>query len=213
MMGKIVGVASVGLVQFLIWIVLTLVVSIVAQGFLGTGDISQTMPMGAMAGGEAIQQIADPSMASEIFGMLASVNFPAIILTFLFYFLFGYLLYASMYAAIGSAVENEADTQQLILPVTIPLIIGLFLMMHTFQYPDSSLSFWASMIPFTSPMVMMARVPFGVPFWQIALSLTILFATFVGVAWFAAKIYRTGILMYGKKPSLKEMWKWMKYKN
>jgi ABC-2 type transport system permease protein len=149
----------------------------------------------------------------DIFGMLASINFVAIIGAFLFYFLFGYFLYAALFAAVASAVENEADTQQLTIPITIPLIIGIFLMMHTFRYPDSSLSFWGSMIPFTSPMVMMARIPFGVPFWQILLSLSLLFLTFLVAAWFAGKIYRVGILMYGKKPTLREIWKWTKIKN
>jgi ABC-2 type transport system permease protein len=110
-------------------------------------------------------------------------------------------------------VENETDAQQLTIPVTIPLIIGIFLMLHAFQYPDSSLSFWGSIIPFTSPMVMMARIPFGVPFWQVALSLSLLLITFIGIAWVAGKIYRTGILMYGKKPTLKELLKWINYKN
>jgi ABC-2 type transport system permease protein len=189
MMGKIVGIAAVGLLQFTIWVVLTLGI---AAAFLG----------GAAGTGAPGDLTA-----------LGSVNFAAIIAAFLLYFLAGYLLYASMFAAIGSAVENEADTQQLIIPVTIPLIIGMFLMLHTFQYPDSSLSFWSSLIPFTSPMVMMARIPFGVPFWQVALSLALLLLTFIAMAFVAGKIYRTGILMYGKKPSLKELLKRITYKN
>ncbi|MDR1022702.1 MAG: ABC transporter permease [Prevotellaceae bacterium] len=203
MMGKIIGIASVGLLQFVIWLVLTFGIVTVMQGVIsdpaGIENIAPAMPV-------------DDSIFS-IFSMLGSINFTTIILSFLLYFLFGYLLYASMFAAIGSAVENEADTQQLVIPVTIPLIIGIFLMLHAFQYPDRSLSFWGSIIPFTSPMVMMARIPFGVPFWQVALSLSLLFATFIGIAWVAGKIYRTGILMYGKKPTLKEMLKWINYKN
>jgi ABC-2 type transport system permease protein len=214
MMGKIIGVASVGLLQFLIWIMLTLGIAVIVQSFFtGAPDVEnimQTLPNNEMA--TTVTQQISP-MSAEIFTMLGSINFTAILVSFLFYFLFGYLLYASMFAAIGSAVENEADTQQLIIPVTIPLIIGLFLMIHTFQYPDTSLSFWASMIPFTSPMVMMARIPFGVPVWQIVLSLTLILVTFIGIAWVAGKIYRTGILMYGKKPTLKELLKWVKYKN
>ncbi|MDR3181080.1 MAG: ABC transporter permease [Prevotellaceae bacterium] len=213
MMGKIIGIASVGLLQFIIWIVLTLGIVVIFQGAMsepaGIENIIQTSPAG-MANGMAK---AIPQDASSIFSLLGGINFTAIISSFLLYFLLGYLLYASMFAAIGSAVENEADTQQLIIPITIPLIIGMFLMLHTFQYPDSSLSFWASLIPFTSPMVMMARIPFGVPFWQVSLSLALLFITFMGIAWMAGKIYRTGILMYGKKPTLKEMLKWMNYKN
>ncbi len=212
MLGKIIGVASVGLLQFIIWIVLTLGITTVIGGVFGADSIAPT----PVAGQEEVIQQATKELggkSADILAMIAGINFIPIIISFIFFFLFGYLLYASMFAAIGSAVENETDTQQLTIPVTIPLIIGMFLMLHTFQYPDSSLSFWASMIPFTSPMVMMARVPFGVPFWQIALSLSLLFITFLGVVWFAGKIYRVGILMYGKKPSLKEMWKWITYKN
>jgi ABC-2 type transport system permease protein len=214
MMGKIIGIASVGLLQFIIWIVLTLGIVTVFQGVIsepaGIDSITQTLPVGDTAN-EMTKTITQET--SSILSMLGSINFPVIILSFLLYFLFGYLMYASMFAAIGSAVENEADTQQLIIPVTIPLIIGIFLMLHAFQYPDSSLSFWSSLIPFTSPMVMMARIPFGVPFWQVALSLALLFVSFIAIAWVAGKIYRTGILMYGKKPTLKEMLKWMNYKN
>jgi len=212
MMGKIIGVASVGLLQFIIWIVLTIGIVVAAQGFIGGGDAGNVMVNDATTQ-EAVQQLTKEAASSDIMSLITNINFLPIIISFLFFFLFGYLLYAALYAAIGSAVENEADTQQLSMPVTIPLIIGMFLMMHAFQYPDSSLSFWTSMIPFTSPMVMMARVPFGVPFWEILLSLTILFLTFLVIVWFAGKIYRVGILMYGKKPSLKEMWKWMRYKN
>jgi ABC-2 type transport system permease protein len=216
MMGKIVGIASVGLLQFIIWVVLTLGLVTAVQGAMSEPkpadieNITQALPAGSATDEMTTVMIQDVSSAMSLLG---SINFTAIILSFLLYFLFGYLLYASMFAAIGSAVENEADTQQLIIPVTIPLIIGIFLMLHTVQYPDSSLSFWASIIPFTSPMVMMARIPFGVPFWQVSLSLALLCITFVGIAWMAGKIYRTGILMYGKKPTLKEMLKWMTYKN
>ena len=116
-----------------------------------------------------------------------------------------------MFAAVGSAVDNEADTQQLILPVTLPLILGLFIMVHTFQHPDSALSFWGSIIPFTSPMVMMARAPYGVPGWELALSISLLFATFVFMTFVSAKVYRVGILMYGKKATFKDLIKWLKY--
>ena len=215
MMGKIIGIASVGLLQFLIWIILTFGLVLGVQSFFlkpSPEAITQTMGQGVVPE-EMMQQVLQDPAVNDIIASIASINFVPIILSFFFFFLFGYLLYASMFAAVGSAVEKEADTQQLVLPITIPLMIGLFLMLHTFQYPNSSLSFWSSMVPFTSPMVMMARVPFGVPLWEIALSLSLLFITFVGMAWFAGKIYRTGILMYGKKPSLKEMWKWLKYKN
>jgi ABC-2 type transport system permease protein len=213
MMGKITGVASVGLLQFIIWILLTLVLATVAQGFFTVPPAADMMP--AITGdiGAEVTKTLESTIASDILGMLGAINFVAIIAAFLFYFVFGYFLYAALFAAVGSAVENEADTQQLTIPITIPLILGIFIMLHTFQYPDSSLSFWGSMIPFISPMVMMARMPFGVPFWQIALSLSLLFMTFIAIVWFAAKIYRVGILMYGKKPTLREMWKWITYKS
>ena len=131
--------------------------------------------------------------------------------SFIFYFLAGFLLYAALFASIGAAVDNETDTQQFMLPVTIPLILSLFVLMNAINNPDSSIAFWFSMIPFTSPVVMMARIPFGVPYWEITLSMTILIASFIGMTWVAAKIYRTGILMYGKKVNYREIWKWIRY--
>ena len=212
MLGKIIGVASVGLLQFIIWVVLTIGIVIAAQNFIGGSDAVNVLANDPTTQ-EAMQGFAKAAAASDIFSLIGNINFLPIVISFFFFFLFGYLLYASLFAAIGSAVENEADTQQLVMPITIPLIIGLLIMVHTFQYPNSSLSLWASMIPFTSPMVMMARVPFGVPLWEISLSLSILFLTFLAIVWFSAKIYRVGILMYGKKPTLKDLWKWLKYKN
>ena len=147
----------------------------------------------------------------KIFSSALNQPWGLIILSFIFYFATGYLLYASIFAAIGSAVDNETETQQFMLPVTIPIILGLFVAMSTMQNPESSLSFWFSMIPLTSPIVMMARIPFGVPYWQIALSMAVMVVTFIGFVWMAAKVYRTGILMYGKKSSWKEMWKWLRY--
>jgi ABC-2 type transport system permease protein len=134
-----------------------------------------------------------------------------ILTSFIIYFIFGYLLYASIFAAIGSAVDNETETQQFMLPITIPIIFGLFVAIGTMQNPESSISFWFSLIPLTSPIVMMARIPFGVPYWQIIVSMLILILTFLGFVWMAAKVYRTGILMYGKKSSWKEIWKWLRY--
>ena len=189
MAGKIIGVGLVALTQFLLWVALTFAFIDAFKLFGGT-----TIPVGMIA------------------GMLDSINVTELLCTFVLFFIGGFLLYSSMYAAIGSAVEAEADTQQLLLPVTIPLILGFMIMVHTIRYPDSDLSFWASMIPFTSPMIMPARITFGVPLWEIALSLTLLFASCAGLCSLSAKIYRTGILMYGKKPSLKEMIKWIKYK-
>ncbi|MCL2727485.1 MAG: ABC transporter permease [Bacteroidales bacterium] len=211
MMGKILGIACVALLQFAIWITVTLGIVTIIQGIMG-GVPSGNMPGPA---GRMSQMTQDMSVsgADSIFSTLSLINFPLVVTALVCYFLLGYLLYASMFAAIGSASDNDTDTQQFMLPVTLPLILGMFLMMHTFQHPDSTLSFWCSMIPFTSPMIMMARVAFGVPPWELALSLLILTGTFVAIVFFAAKIYRVGILMYGKKVSWKELWKWMRYKN
>ena len=211
MMGKILGVASVALTQFFIWIVITFAIVMVAGSALGLDDAAQTM---AVTSSEIPVEQITAAMESEGDGFLQAlkdVNYFQIIGCFVIYFVLGYLLYSSMFAAVGAAVDNEADTQQLVLPITMPLIIGLFLMLHTFQYPDSALSFWGSVIPFTSPMVMMARIAYGVPAWELALSIGILVVTFVGMAYLSGKIYRVGILMYGKKPSWKEIWKWLKY--
>ena len=217
MMGKIVGVASVGLLQFVIWVVLTLSIVTVAQSVLLSDTTAMEMEQltGQMNGTsvQIMEQAKQVSDNTDFMAAIGNVDFVGILTSFLLYFLLGYLFYASMFAAIGSAVENETDTQQLMLPITIPLVLGIFVMIHTFQYPDSNLSFWASMIPFTSPIVMMARIPFGVPFWEVAISLLILFVSFICMAWLAGKIYRVGILMYGKKTSFAEMWKWIRYKN
>jgi ABC-2 type transport system permease protein len=143
---------------------------------------------------------------------LGSLEWGKLIFGFIIYFMLGYLLYASFFAAIGSAVENEADTQQLQLPVTIPLMIAFFIAFYAFKAPDSSIVFWGSMIPFTSPIVMLARIPFGVPVWELVLSIGLLVGTFVICGWASAKIYRIGILMFGKKTSFKDLWKWLKQK-
>ena len=156
--------------------------------------------------------VSAPSEISAVLSTLGGINYVQLITVFLLFFVFGYLLFASMFAAIGSAVENEADSQQLVLPLTIPLMIGFFIAMFAYKSPDSALVFWGSMIPFTSPMVMLTRVLFGVPTWQIVLSVSILILTFVLCAWLSAKIYKVGILMFGKKSTFKDLWKWLKMK-
>ncbi len=225
MMGKIIGVGLVGLTQFLIWTLLSavLITALKAAVFpeLNQTPTEQVVSSDLFDQGAGVQDLAMPSpedmanedmdMAQEIFASLKSINAGVMIASFLFYFIFGYLLYASMFAVIGSAVDNETDTQQLIFPVILPLILGLYVMISAINNPDNALSFWFSIIPFTSPVVMMARIPFGVPWWQIALSGSLLIATFLGMTWVAAKVYRTGILMYGKKNSYKEIWKWLRY--
>lgn len=223
MMGKILGVASVALTQFVIWIGLTVAIVAGVSSVVGldgmkdkmeqSGQMTQVMgtDAGMQAAMENVQAETELSGAAGFLQALKNVDYVSIILCFVVYFALGYLLYSSLFAAVGASVDNEADTQQLIMPVTMPLIIGLFIMIHTFQYPDSTLSFWGSIIPFTSPMVMMARVAYGVPAWELALSIGLLIVTFVGVAYLSGKIYRVGILMYGKKPNWKDMMKWLKY--
>jgi len=222
MMGKIVGIALVGLTQFLIWIILTVgmvaVVKTVVLKDKNITEVTQTMPQNIMTQNQVSASPAQAEEMSEglkeftrLFENAMNQDWLLIILSFIFYFLTGYLLYASVFAAIGSAVDNETETQQFMLPVTIPIILALMVAMGTMQNPESSIAFWFSIIPFTSPIVMMARIPFGVPYWQIFLSMFLMVITFIGFVWMAAKIYRTGILMYGKKSSWKEIWKWLKY--
>jgi ABC-2 type transport system permease protein len=224
MMGKIIGIALVGLTQFMIWVVLTIGIAVFIGSSISSKDavekITQNIPQNAMSD-KAPQVTADKQDVKtdmnfspefkKLFTSAMNQPWGLIIICFVFYFLTGYLLYASVFAAIGSAVDNETETQQFMLPVTIPIILGLFVAMGTMQNPGSSLSFWFSMIPLTSPIVMMARIPFGVPYWQIAVSMFIMLISFGAFVWMAAKIYRTGILMYGKKTSWKEMWKWLRY--
>jgi ABC-2 type transport system permease protein len=221
MMGKIIGIALVGLTQFALWVVLTLaIVTVVKSNILPRDTMEQIQQLpqtfaeadqGAAAGTTAVSE-AQFSELQQIFANAMNQPWGLIIFSFIFYFLTGYLLYASLFAAIGSAVDNETETQQFMLPVTIPIILALVVAMGTMQNPESSLSFWFSLIPLTSPIVMMARIPFDVPVWQIALSMGLMLLTIFGSVWMAAKIYRTGILMYGKKSSYKELWKWLTYK-
>jgi ABC-2 type transport system permease protein len=222
MMGKIVGIALVGLTQFLIWIFLTLAIVTVLKTTLladkNLTEVTQTIPQNVMAGDQQTANVAQttsvsPQLAefSKMFDSAMNQPWLLIIVAFIFYFITGYLLYASVFAAIGSAVDNETETQQFMLPVTIPIILALMVAMGTMQNPESPLAFWCSMIPLTSPIVMMARIPFGVPYWQIAVSMLLMLVTFAAFVWMAAKVYRTGILMYGKKTSWKEMWKWLRY--
>jgi len=219
MLGKILGVGSVALLQFFIWIVLTVGITAGVQAVIGvdkiTGNQEMTEMVSSQAGGEVAETMvavqSNDNFMGELMSALSDVPVTSIVISFILYFILGYLLYAAMFAAVGSAVDNEADTQQLIFPVTLPLILGLFIMIHTFQYPDSALSFWGSIIPFTSPMVMMARVPFGVPLWELALSLGLLVVTFFFMTYLSAKIYRVGILMYGKKATFKDLFKWLRH--
>lgn len=225
MLGKIVGIALVGLTQFSIWILLTFGILTVVQSQVLPGnpkEIREQISQSVMSQVQTSQEMQIPEQTiqlsaqeeefAKIVNNLMNVNWPLIITSFFFYFIFGYLLYASVFAAIGSAVDTDSDTQQFMFPIMLPIILGLFVAIGTMENPESSLSFWFSMIPFTSPIVMMARLPFEVPIWEVVVSLAVLIATFIGFVFLAAKIYRVGILMYGKKISYKEMWKWIRYK-
>ena len=218
MFGKIIGVAAVALTQFLLWIILTVAIVGVAGSVLGEDifgsldaqEVAQTA--GVNVDGEAIAQLADQSELSTILSTIQGLDFTRILVVFFVFFILGYLLYASMFAAIGSAVENEGDTQQLQLPLTIPLMLAYFIAIYAFRAPDSAIAFWGSMIPFTSPIVMLARVPFGVETWEILVSVALLIVTTGLMAWLSAKIYKVGILMFGKKSTWKDLWKWLKQK-
>ena len=221
MFGKIIGVACVALTQFFLWIVLTLVLVGGFAAFIGfdslMGDPAQAqemMEMTAQMGGADMAQmteaISQESGLGTVLNTLMDFNWGQMIFAFIIYFVLGYLLYASFFAAIGSAVENEADTQQLQTPLTVPLLLAFFIAMYAFKAPDSPVVWWGSMIPFTSPIVMLARIPYGVPAWELVLSVALLVATFIACGWASAKIYKIGILMFGKKTTFKDLWKWLR---
>lgn len=230
MFGKIIGVALVALTQFMLWIVLTAAIVGIVSGIMGKNMLAQAggdpMAMVESMGVSADQldatgmnvNVSDIMAATEDEdgGFAAAIetvkNLPVaqILISFILFFIFGYLLYASLFAAIGSAVENEGDTQQLQIPVTIPLLLGFFIALYAYKAPDSALVLWGSMIPFTSPIVMLARIPFGVPMWQLVLSIALLIGTFALCAYISARIYKVGILMFGKKSSWKDLLKWLK---
>lgn len=210
MMGKIVGIALVGLTQFLLWSILTSVVYSIIMSVFG-GDVesvSQTTELLKEAGAKGME-----NPLKLLKDGVQSLPLVQIFLSFLFYFIGGYLLYGALLAAIGAAVDSEADTQQFMLPVTIPLLFSIMVAQIIVDDPDGALAFWLSLCPLTSPIVMMVRVPFGgVEVWELILSMILLILGFLGTTWVAAKIYRTGILMYGKKITYKELWKWLFYK-
>ncbi len=221
MMGKIIGIAFVGLTQFLLWVVLSF---LIITGFqisqpekFSFQESPQIMLQNKGLTPEEAEQIKMTEMiasdeGNRILEGFNAINFDVIILMFLFYFIFGYLMYAALFAAIGSAVDNEADTQQFLLPVTAPLILSIVMAQVVINNPDGPVSFWLSMIPFTSPVIMMVRIPFGVSWFEIGLSMFLLISSFIFLTWFAGKIYRTGILMYGKKNSYRELWRWLRHK-
>lgn len=211
MMGKIIGVSLVALTQFVMWIILTGVIYVGFSAAVGISHPEAISQGTVMAQEISSSNIMDNEAVQNVLNIVHSIDFGTIIVSFIVFFLLGYLLYATMFAAIGSLVDNNTDSQQFTLPVTVPLIIAILSAIYIVNDPDSSLAVWMSMIPFTSPVVMMVRIPFGIPIWQVIVSAVILAGTFVGMTWVAAKIYRTGILMYGKKPTYKEIFKWLKY--
>ncbi|MGB0882853.1 MAG: ABC transporter permease [Vicingaceae bacterium] len=219
MLGKIIGIALVGLTQFISWMVLTSILySVIAGLFLG-GDVEAlTQSQQALDDPnvqEALKSIGGAESLSPkamLDSIMSEIPIIKLLLSFLFYFLGGYLLYGALLAAIGSAVDSEADSQQFMMPITIPLIFSFVVAQVVMENPDGPMAFWLSMFPLTSPIIMMVRIPFGVEIWELLLSMTLLIAGFIGATWMAGKIYRTGILMYGKKITYKELWKWLFYK-
>jgi ABC-2 type transport system permease protein len=207
MMGKIIGIAMVGLTQFIIWVVL-----ITVLGGGSTGMIAARMKVPDQANDVMSQagQATSFGGSEDILTAILGFNYPYIISVFIFFFITGYLFYGALFAAIGSAVDSETDTQQFMLPVTMPLVLALVLAQSAVMTnPNGALAFWLSMVPLTSPIVMMMRLPFGVPGWELALSMFLMVCGFVFTVWIASRIYRIGILMYGKKPSYKEIGKWL----
>lgn len=202
LIGKIMGVGLVGITQLLLW-------GILAGGLFALMSFFFAAPP---TGNELASAGMSDFNVSEILNAVMSVNWFEIIFYFIVFFIGGYILYASIFAMFASAVDSDEDTQQFMMPVTLIIMFAFFAGIYSISNPDGPLAFWASLIPFSSPIVMMVRIPFGVPWWEKLLSITLLYGTFVLISYFAAKVYRVGILMYGKKPSIKEMIKWMKYK-
>ena len=202
MIGKIFGVALVGLTQFVLWVLLTILISTIAETlFIDQSEVTNNL-----------NTVDQSVFLNELSKLTGGIDLLLIFISFIFYFLFGYLMYSALFAAVGSAVDAEADTQQFMLPITIPLIFSFILIQPIMDNPDGALAFWMSLVPLTSPIIMMARLPFGVETWQLTLSMLLLIIGFIFTTFIAGKIYRTGILMYGKKISYKELWKWLTYK-
>jgi ABC-2 type transport system permease protein len=223
MMGKIIGIALVGLTQFILWIVLSVSISTIAVQVFVSKDKVETISAKAASNAPLtkeektalqVKKAADGGPVAYVQKSLSSLNITKIVTVFLFFFIGGYLFYSALYAAIGSAVDSETETQQFMMPVMMPLFVGYGLSLSVVNSdPYGTMAFWLSMIPFTSPIAMMVRLPYGVPDWQLALSMALLIGGFVGTVWIASRIYRVGILMYGKKTNFKELIKWFSYKN
>ncbi|MCW3170701.1 ABC transporter permease [Chryseobacterium sp. 09-1422] len=205
MMGKILGVTMVALTQFIVWISMSVIGALILN--TGFSSVQKNIP----GGDEGILNKLDIlQIFTQISHSLLDLNFPLIIFVFIVFFLLGYIFYSSIYAAIGSAVDNETETQQFTLFAILPLTLGMYGSFSLMNNPDGPLGFWLSIIPFTSPVAMIARIPYGVPAWEIALSIFLLLATTIFMIFLAGKIYRVGILMYGNKATMKEIWKWIR---
>jgi ABC-2 type transport system permease protein len=212
MMGKIIGVASVGLTQFLLWIILTVIIVFFVRDFFGVNELQQIQEQAAVANMSA-DRLETAQNLQNVFEAISAVPLITIIAGFIFYFLGGYFLYGALFAAIGSASDTETDTQQFMLPITIPLIISIISLGAILKEPDGNLAFWLSMVPLTSPVVMMMRIPFVIPAWEIMLSMFLLVLGFVFTTWLAGKIYRIGVLVHGSKINYRVLWKWLFIKN
>lgn len=212
MMGKIIGIGAVALTQFLIWVVLSLGITTGVSMAFGLDKVAEARAKGQMEQLQQNPEMANAVEVSNAMDAIASINMPVTIAAFLFFFFAGYLMYGAMFAAIGAAVDNETDSQQFLLPITIPLIFAIISLSAVIANPNGQLAFWLSVVPLTAPVVMMARVPFTGANWELFLSMGILIASFIGMVWLAGRIYRVGILMYGKKPTYKEIGKWLFYK-
>ena len=210
MMGKILGIVSVFLLQALLWVVLTFVIIGIAIPIIGITVVKEASTAASSFGGDTGIAGMFGEVGGQVLAPLANVNFAGIIGTFLFFFLFGYLLYASIFAAVGSAVEDPSDTGQLMLPITAPLLLAMLCMLMAMKTPDGPVAFWFSLIPFTSPVVMPVRMTYGVPAWQLIVSGIILVGSFIGMTWLSARVYRRGVLMYGKNFGWKDIWRWTK---
>src|SRR5690554_2200496 len=214
MAGKIIGTALVGLTQVAIWVLIGILFMLAIQTFF-TPETSQQMGQTLMESrqmGTLPNDVAE-SQISNALSLIANLNLPLILLTFVFYFLAGYLMYSSLLGAVGAAVDNDEDSQQMVFPITFPLIISIMLLFPIARNPEGPVAFWGSIIPFTSPVAMLARIPYGVPVWELLLSMFLLLITTFGAIWVAAKIYKTGLLMYGKKVNIIELVKWLRYKS
>ncbi len=214
MTGKIIGTALVGLTQVAIWILIGIFFMLIATTFFSPEE-SEQMSQSLMESRQMppmVQETGD-SQVADVFGLIGNLNLPLILFSFVFYFLGGYLMYSSLMGAVGAAVDNDEDSQQMVFPITFPLILSIMLLFPIARNPEGPVAFWGSIIPFTSPVAMLARIPYGVPVWELLLSMFLLLLATIGAIWAAAKIYKTGLLMYGKKVNLVELIKWLRYKS